>query len=387
MAYLKSILVGILMILVLCLSVLSKYGVGKNCTNTKKGDTIDCIDIYKQPAFDHPLLKDHKICWNLNFIRKQNISKIESSDTKASSEQIHQLGKEIVCPVGTVPIRRTTKRELIFSNLLRKNKQNDTNGKLLLRMNHHYVSVETPYTYTVYNGAIASFGIHTPSVTPDQYSTSQMWIQNGVGHATNSIEAGWAVYPELFGDHNTRIFSQWTADGYISTGCFNTMCTGFVQIHSQILFGAALNPLTPYGKEVFFSVIMDEDTKSWWFCIGNEHKTPIGYWPSEIFIYLPGASLIRFGGIAGAMPNTPSPPMGNGNLPTEDYKMESTGFMRFLQVVEVNGDTRYFGNSAITQKDTSADCYDIIFRKYGYWKRRKHGYNSMIFGGPGGNCP
>ncbi|XP_039169962.1 uncharacterized protein LOC104447697 [Eucalyptus grandis] len=25
------------------------------------GETIDCIDMYKQPAFDHPLLKDHKL--------------------------------------------------------------------------------------------------------------------------------------------------------------------------------------------------------------------------------------------------------------------------------------------------------------------------------------
>jgi len=25
------------------------------------GSTIDCIDIYKQPAFDHPLLKNHKL--------------------------------------------------------------------------------------------------------------------------------------------------------------------------------------------------------------------------------------------------------------------------------------------------------------------------------------
>ena len=25
------------------------------------GSIIDCIDIYKQPAFDHPLLKNHKL--------------------------------------------------------------------------------------------------------------------------------------------------------------------------------------------------------------------------------------------------------------------------------------------------------------------------------------
>ncbi|XP_022637381.1 uncharacterized protein LOC111241785 [Vigna radiata var. radiata] len=29
--------------------------------HTKYGDTVDCIDINKQPAFDHPLLKNHKL--------------------------------------------------------------------------------------------------------------------------------------------------------------------------------------------------------------------------------------------------------------------------------------------------------------------------------------
>ncbi|KAJ0513884.1 putative neprosin activation peptide [Helianthus annuus] len=27
----------------------------------KDGDIVDCVDIYKQPAFDHPLLKNHTI--------------------------------------------------------------------------------------------------------------------------------------------------------------------------------------------------------------------------------------------------------------------------------------------------------------------------------------
>ena len=26
---------------------------------TKYGDIYDCVDFYKQPAFDHPLLKNH----------------------------------------------------------------------------------------------------------------------------------------------------------------------------------------------------------------------------------------------------------------------------------------------------------------------------------------
>ncbi|EXB99733.1 hypothetical protein L484_023263 [Morus notabilis] len=28
---------------------------------TKEGDIFDCVDINKQPAFDHPLLKNHKV--------------------------------------------------------------------------------------------------------------------------------------------------------------------------------------------------------------------------------------------------------------------------------------------------------------------------------------
>lgn len=28
---------------------------------TKDADIFDCVDIYKQPAFSHPLLKDHKL--------------------------------------------------------------------------------------------------------------------------------------------------------------------------------------------------------------------------------------------------------------------------------------------------------------------------------------
>lgn len=28
---------------------------------TEDGDVIDCVDIEKQPALDHPLLKGHKI--------------------------------------------------------------------------------------------------------------------------------------------------------------------------------------------------------------------------------------------------------------------------------------------------------------------------------------
>lgn len=38
---------------------------------TEEGDIIDCVDIDKQPALDHPLLKNHKVQVNIipHFIR------------------------------------------------------------------------------------------------------------------------------------------------------------------------------------------------------------------------------------------------------------------------------------------------------------------------------
>ncbi|RZC83750.1 hypothetical protein C5167_046535 [Papaver somniferum] len=358
------------------------------------GDILDCIDVHKQPAFDHPLLKDHKIQMKPSyFIRKENINKIDPSSTKASSAQINELHKDIVCPTGTVPIRRITKRDLIFSNLLKMSRKNQTNGYPRISTYHHYVSVETPYDEkNEYYGAKASFGIHKPFATPHQFSTSQMWLQNGPQDQTNSIETGWAVFPELFGDVAPRTFGYWTADGYKDTGCFNMLCPGFVQVHTTIPFGTILNNTVPGSgeevKEIFFWVHRDKESQNWWYYMGNDDETPIGYWPKEIFTHLPYASLIKFGGIAGAKIHVPSPPMGNGILPTDDYDMERTGFMRYLQILGEKGETHYFGNSAVTRKDlTRPDCYDVIFRKYGAAKRRKHGYNSMIFGGPGGgNC-
>ncbi|KAK1258255.1 hypothetical protein QJS04_geneDACA012761 [Acorus gramineus] len=61
----------------------------------KGGDIIDCIDIKKQPAFDHPLLRNHKLQVNL-----------------LSSSFLFQSGN-IGCPSGTVPILRTTKEDLV----------------------------------------------------------------------------------------------------------------------------------------------------------------------------------------------------------------------------------------------------------------------------------
>nr|POF20256.1 hypothetical protein CFP56_48221 [Quercus suber] len=78
------------------------------------GDIIDCVDIYKQPAFDHPLLKNHTIQMRPSSY-PEGFSFDEINDISANSEPKftqpwHLNGR---CPEGTIPIRRTKEEDLL----------------------------------------------------------------------------------------------------------------------------------------------------------------------------------------------------------------------------------------------------------------------------------
>lgn len=84
---------------------------------TKYGDTIDCVDIYKQPAFDHPLLKDHKI----------QLKPEKVHENEKSSSILPEVGP---CPDGTVPIVRARKEDLLLSKHLMRHATEDLVGKI-----------------------------------------------------------------------------------------------------------------------------------------------------------------------------------------------------------------------------------------------------------------
>ncbi|XP_043703778.1 uncharacterized protein LOC122653887 [Telopea speciosissima] len=74
---------------------------------TDNGETYDCVDFYKQPTFDNPLLKNHIPEMSSSVQRettKEAFSGAEQSDLRLDGGG---------CPLGTVPIRRTTKEDLI----------------------------------------------------------------------------------------------------------------------------------------------------------------------------------------------------------------------------------------------------------------------------------
>ncbi|KAI3977127.1 hypothetical protein MKX01_042817 [Papaver californicum] len=332
---------------------------------TKFGDTVDCIDIYKQPSFDHPLLKDHKIQIVPSSIPEETTTsnkKILSSTFRGS--RIDNGFRNTRCPPGTVPIRRTKKEELVNAQyLLRKNNSIHINEYTPSPVNHHFISVEEfNEGEKRYYGSEAWMSVHGFELNHDQISTAQIWLQNGPEETINSIEFGWMIHPALFGDTDTRIFGYWTADGYDKTGCFNTFCPGFVQVSKEYYMGAKINPVSEYGKNPWvlpFKVYRDLETGNWW--LDANHET-IGYWPKEIFTHLADdASIMRYGGITMNKPQAPSPPMGNTYLPQlQDYT--KTAFMMRMTYVDEKGATVKINPDVIQAKrNTTTDQYDIMF--------------------------
>ncbi|XP_048594705.1 uncharacterized protein LOC106365519 [Brassica napus] len=74
---------------------------------SEDGDIIDCVPITKQPAFDHPLLKN--IQMRPSFVPEGG-STFTKKEAKAITQVWHKNG---VCPNNTVPIRRTKKEDIL----------------------------------------------------------------------------------------------------------------------------------------------------------------------------------------------------------------------------------------------------------------------------------
>ncbi|KAH0925148.1 hypothetical protein HID58_017404 [Brassica napus] len=301
----------------------------------RKIGEFDCVDIYKQPAFQHPLLKHHKIpekfISNKSFDRK---SKYKTTDQS--------------CPKGTVAIlRQRSETESLHL---------DTDD----HFGHHFAVMDTYPDASIYQGAQADISIHNLTLQNNQLSRSQIWLENGPPGELNSIQVGWA------------------ADGYKTTGCYNTNCPGFIIVTRKPSIGSIFKLSSVYGgdKTVIFTphVYQDVFTPCWALKVDDEM---IGYWPGELFTHLKnGASRVRFGGNTYISPDGISPPMGNGHFPLKDYQRSSS----FLHVKLTNH--RYQTIEAKTiLRNADSRCFRLMDRRY-----TKENGKSFSYGGAGGRC-
>ncbi|KAL4326125.1 hypothetical protein GQ457_11G015110 [Hibiscus cannabinus] len=301
------------------------------------------------------------------------------------------------CPKGTVLIRRSTTHDVLRAKSLfhfakkQPNVVNPTSRQtdtfdVVIGDGHEHAIAYTGTPQDVY-GAKATINVWDPSIQEvNEFSLSQIWVLSGSfdGSDLNSIEAGWQVSPELYGDSRARLFTYWTADSYQSNGCYNLLCAGFVQTSSRIALGAAISPVSQYAANQYeITIIIWKDPKlgHWWMGYGDNN--PVGYWPAELFTHLADcATLVEWGGeVLNSMPDGKhtSTGMGSGHFPEEGFGKAS--FFRNLEIVDANNSLSSVHDILTLAANTN--CYDI-----------KNSYNNewgtyFYYGGPGNNpqCP
>ncbi|KAJ8438023.1 hypothetical protein Cgig2_030004 [Carnegiea gigantea] len=328
------------------------------------GSTIDCIDIYKQPAFDHPLLKNRKLQIKPSSLLQEKMA-MSSLELKKEDEiilsNLKSKSKFPICPSGTVPIRRTQQEDLIRANLaFRRNPPMPSALASVFTPTQgiHHAGISTPEgTTDQYLGARLVLTVHNLTMMiPEQISTASARVGTGVDAPFTSIEFGW------------------TADGFQKTGCFNMLCPGFVQVSQYGILGEEITDFTEYGKELkylYFAIAKDPKTLDWWLIqsVPQEANLWVGYWPKELFPNsFEFASNVQIGGrVFNPSLEPAKTPMGSGHFVPGDFLRTASADFRL-----VNASFGFMSEPKMVVLTDMPDSYQAQYLDG----------NNVIFGGP-----
>ncbi|XP_068307784.1 protein neprosin-like [Pyrus communis] len=320
---------------------------------SEDGDIIDCIDIYKQPAFDHPALSNHTIQMAPTYDPERErktvtkMDRLKKKNEEQSSRMVKQKWRKSgSCPPGTIP------------------------KAILLTVGYRYT------------GGKGDIKVYNPMVDlDDDYSTSQVSLLN----SREMVESGWAVNPSVYGDRETRFFVYWTADDSKKTGCFDLTCAGFVQVSNKVALGAAIYPVSfphdlPY--EIIVYVFKDPVTSNWWVQYGE--SIYVGYWPPQLFLALNyHATSVEWGGEVysprvGTTPHTETD-MGSGQF--ADFVWGTSGSVKRIRIHDNSPELKLPEYADVYMDEFN--CYDVKYL-VDYVEEPE-----FYYGGPGRNpmCP
>ncbi|XP_021760600.1 uncharacterized protein LOC110725427 [Chenopodium quinoa] len=305
-------------------------------------DIIDCIDVHKQLALTHPLLKNHTIqvffffffflklissvkflsnfdnliliylYWlsiNILLTHEKMEPRTYPSTLKSMNgtfelkQSWHKYGR---CPYGSIPISRKYSG-YNSSNVQRKSSSPFAEALSNLKM-HKYamIQIKAGDEPGKFRGVHGVLNVWNPVVNPIGLSLSQIWIVAGDAKNLNTIEAGWR------------------RDNYMSTGCYDLSCPGFVQTNKDFAVGAYIDSSSVYGglqKSINLYIYQDQSTKDWWLTYGGK---AMGYWPASLFTSMTdkGGDIVAWGGEVAdemAQDNNTITQMGSGHFSNEGF--------------------------------------------------------------------
>jgi hypothetical protein len=271
---------------------------GKKVRHTflsKNGHPIDCVPIEQQPALRNPLLKGHKIQKKAPALPKALAGGMKKAPGTARGISLFlkpgdkdPMGNERYAPKGTIPIRRLTLSQLTrFRTIQDFHRKFSRGGMADLRpegdgATHRYAVGR--HTVNNYGGS-SWLNLWKPVPATNNFSLSQVWYAGGT--PTQTVEAGWQVYPQKYGHNDPVLFIYWTADGYNKTGAYNLDAPGFVQVNHTFYIGGRWSPVsTTNGTQYGFQCVWYKDPSNgnWWLWLrGTGSLTAIGYYPRALF--------------------------------------------------------------------------------------------------------
>lgn len=364
------------------------------------GREISCVTIESQPAFRNRKLRQH----TLSLAPEKAISELKgefvderkdpAGDQKAAyAGQLRgdadQQGRKRACPDRTVPIARLTIDDLArfptleaFLAKIPGGKPDDDEAKPEDNVGptdlHQYAYVRD---YVDNWGAETVFNVWSPYVErSNEFSLSQMWVVRGSGASRETIESGWQVYRQKYGDWRAHLFLYFTPDNYGDGGCYNLECSGFVQVANSIyIAGGFTNYSSHGGTQYVFKLlwVRDPANGNWWLRYGN---TWVGYYPNELFDSAGlknKADKLSYGGeIIDRQTDGDhtSTDMGSGDQPSQGFG--HAAYQRSLRYVDLTYTYRSHDGLIATRDD--ANCYDIdLYSANGSWG------DHFYFGGEG----
>ncbi|KAG5611924.1 hypothetical protein H5410_023205, partial [Solanum commersonii] len=223
-------------------------------------------------------------------LKAKQLQKEDNIYFKAEEYWLNKKG----CPIGTVPIRRMTQEQLQSAKDASLNLANEYLADNTI--DFAGISIKASPEINRFTGASSIITLYNPQVNGlGQYSSATIFLQSGENATiTEQLQAGWIIHPKLYGDGQTRLYTRWTADVHQKTGCYNTICPGFVQIYKD--------------QEYYLQLAT---------------MFAIGFWPDTLFKELRnGSETVRFGGKAHTPASeTVSPPMGNGQFQADNLHL------------------------------------------------------------------
>jgi hypothetical protein len=271
---------------------------------TKFGEDIDCIDFYAQPTVKALIARGEAI----EPVSAEEIAKVTALHGPDEQKNLltdvaldgspDEAGNARICTGRTVPMDRIHAETIMKSGGLNAWLAKQTSKRPVLASpdTSDYCGYDhEEYIDDVTNqGGYTRTSVYNPFIvqSPD-HSLSQTWTWAGTTSITGActpgsgtaqtVEVGWDVDIAVNGDRNTHLFTYWTADDYVNTGCYDQACSpGFVRQPGSTYWPGMTLSSSVVGQ-VPIEVLLETyaGTTAW---ILNINNTIMGTFPYSLFV-------------------------------------------------------------------------------------------------------